>query len=97
MTNEQNQKTMKQCPRFSHCSAPKCPLDYYQDSRVKLSEDEKCGVAKSIRMRISKDTELPLKGLTQKEFMGKQQWEQKSDEEKSEFIEFARGNLEKSR
>ncbi|MFA5047985.1 MAG: hypothetical protein WC516_03015 [Patescibacteria group bacterium] len=84
---------MKRCPRFEHCSSPKCPLDYWQDDRIVLTGDEKCGVAKSIRMRIGKDTELPLKGLTKREFLGRQQWEQKSESERRKFVEFGQGIL----
>jgi hypothetical protein len=94
MTEEQNVVVMRQCPRFEHCSATKCPLDYWQGVRVKLAGDESCGVAKSIRMRIGKNTKLPLKGLTQREFTGQRHWDQKSDSEKSDFIEFGRGILE---
>jgi hypothetical protein len=97
MIQEQSLKIMEQCPRFSGCSVPICPLDYYQDLKVKEPGDDKCGVAKSIRIRIGKDTGLLYNGLTKKEFIGKQQWEQKTELEKNKFIAFGRENLERIR
>ena len=55
---------MKKCPRFIECSIPKCPLDFWADERVELSEDEVCpnwrfvGKIKSNRMKTKKITSL---------------------------------------
>ena len=62
---------MKKCPQFNSCNATFCPLDYYQKERVIEKDDTKCPQKKFIRYNIGKDTELPLKGLTKREWIGK--------------------------
>lgn len=42
ITEEENLKNMKRCPKFDVCSIPKCPLDYFMRERGELPEDEKC-------------------------------------------------------
>jgi hypothetical protein len=61
------------CPRFDHCSVQVCPLDADADRRIHLPGEPKCTCPKSIRVRLGKD--LPLKGLTQKEFSAQKYWE----------------------
>ena len=57
MTEDENLKNMRSCPRFDYCSVPKCSLDYWADLRVELAEDEVCpmwrfaGQIKSKRMK----------------------------------------------
>ena len=41
-TKKENLINMQRCPRFSECSIPKCPLDYWADERSELPEDKKC-------------------------------------------------------
>ena len=95
MTEEQNQKTMEQCPRFQRCNAPQCSLDYWQEDRVEEAEDDKCGVSKSIRVRIGKDTELPRGGLKKSEYNAKMRWEAKPEAEKQEIRKRMRARGEK--
>lgn len=55
-TEKENLINMQRCPRFSECSIPKCPLDYWANERSELPEDKKCvlykllGKNKSSRM-----------------------------------------------
>ena len=44
-------KIMEQCPRFDFCSAPKCPLDLWEDRRTELPGEDKCGLGKTYRLR----------------------------------------------
>ena len=67
---------MEQCPRWNYCSVPKCPLDPLIDKRVKLQGDPSCTLAKSIRTRIAKGSELPYQGMTKKEWSATQQFKQ---------------------
>lgn len=59
---------MEQCPKFNHCSAPKCPLDYYQDERTRLKGEPICKAKKETRFKIGKDSSLKFKGLTKSEY-----------------------------
>ena len=93
ITEEENVKIMQKCPRYKFCNAPKCPLDYFRDERVKLAGEDKCALPKSIRKRIGKGTALKYQGLTKKEYTGMKIWEAKSDEEKREIIEKGRIRL----
>ena len=97
ITEEENVKIMQKCPRFQFCNAPKCPLDYFQDDRIKLEGEEKCTSAKSTRIKIGKGTVLPHQGLTKKELAGTKIWEAKSDKEKREIIERGKERLMKFR
>ena len=97
ITEEENLKIMQKCPRYEFCNAPKCPLDYFIDERVKLADEEKCKLAKSIRKEIGKGTALKYQGLTRREWAGMKIWESKSDEEKKEIIEQGRKRFAKLR
>ena len=79
-------KIMQQCPRFLKCSVPICPLDLLQDERTKLPGEPSCTLAKSIRFRIGKNTDLPKKGLTQRELSGRLRWDALSESEKQRRI-----------
>ena len=95
MTNYENDKVMELCPRYQECSAPKCPLDFFQDERVKLEGEEKCSMAKSIRMRIAKGTKLKYQGMTKAEWTGKQNWDKKPEAEKQAIIKKGKETLKK--
>ena len=97
VTEEENYKIMRRCPRFKFCNAPKCPLDYFINDRVKLTGEDKCALPKSIRKRIGKGTELEYQGMTKREWIGKKIWEAKSDEAKREIIEKGKIRLAKLR
>lgn len=73
---------MEDCPRFSFCNANKCPLDVDVKLRNHIEGEEKCGVAKSIRMRIGKKHGLPKIGLTDTEYSRKMAWDNKPEKEK---------------
>lgn len=74
------------CPRFSRCSVNKCPLDsHYPDLELNLDDKEKrCGVAKSIRIRLHEEHNgnLKYKGMKQREYAGYIHWQSLSEEEK---------------
>ncbi len=93
MTEKENVENMKKCSRFDSCSVPFCPLDYWQDERVVLSDEPKCDMEKEVRYRIGKNTELPNKGLTKSEMAGKKNWESKTDKEKEAIIKRGKENL----
>lgn len=95
ITEEENTKIMKKCPRFQFCNAPICPLDYFQDERVELEGEEKCALAKSTRKRIGKGTILPHQGMTKREYAGMKIWEAKSDKEKKIIAERGKKQLAK--
>jgi len=42
ITQKENLKNMKRCPRFNFCNIPKCPLDFWMSKRIELPEDERC-------------------------------------------------------
>ena len=97
ITEEENYKVMQKCPRYKFCNAPKCPLDYFQDQRTKLEEEEKCELAKSIRRKIGDETALKYRGMTKREWAGMKIWNAKSDEAKREIIEKGKIRLAKLR
>ena len=73
---------MRQCPRFDRCSVPICPLDQQQDHRTRLPGESKCTLGKSARFRIGQNTDLPLQGLTKREWAARQRWNALSDAER---------------
>lgn len=87
MEETENTKIMKQCPRFHYCDVPICPLDYYQTSRVYSEGEPTCTMEKGARARIGKGTCLKYQGLTQREWTGKKNWENRSEEDKKSIIE----------
>lgn len=97
ITEEENLRVMERCPRFKFCNAPICPLDYFQEERVKLGGEDKCALSKSIRKRIGKETALKYQGMTRREWTGMKIWEAKSDEEKREIVEKGKNQLAKLR
>jgi hypothetical protein len=68
----------RSCPRFASCSVNHCPLDPQQDRRQPEASDtaKKCGLAKSIRVRIGREYPelLPLMGMTRREHAGQRVW-----------------------
>lgn len=81
---------MQECPSFNDCSAPKCPLDSDIDERSpRLPGEDKCKAHKPTRQRIARKYSelLPYKGLTKKEYTGRQIWDRKSPEEKKIIAE----------
>ncbi len=52
-----------------------------------LPEDDKCGLPKSRRMRIGKDTGLKYQGLFKKEWLRKQMWEETPEAEKKAMMD----------
>ena len=48
------ERPMSYCSRFDSCSAPKCPLDIFIESRIEVEGDPKCGVAKATRHKYCK-------------------------------------------
>jgi hypothetical protein len=62
------------CPRFSRCSVNKCPLDsHYPNREIHPDDREKrCGVRKSIRVRIHNEHNgnLKYKGMNKTEYAG---------------------------
>lgn len=88
MTNE---KITEQCPRFSSCSVNKCPLDSDINLRNELKGEEKCGMAKSIRLRIGKEFNLEKIGLTDREWSARKRYDNLSPEEKEKLVR--RGSL----
>jgi hypothetical protein len=78
-------EAMEMCPRFSKCSANKCPLDSDMDLRVELKGEEKCGMEKNVRLRIGRECGLPKLGLTNAEFSAHQKWQGRTEEEKNEI------------
>jgi hypothetical protein len=76
---------MTKCSKFKHCDANICPLDENISFRNKLEDEKKCDMAKSIRLRIGTEFNLPKLGLTDREFSSRQKWESKSEEEKAEI------------
>ncbi len=51
-------------------SAPICPLDELKDSRVRLTEDDKCKATKRVRIKIGVKHKLENLGLTNQEASG---------------------------
>ena len=64
----QEDKLIKLCPKFSICSAPKCPLDNEIDRKISYQEDPKCTLSRKRRLEIGMNSCLPYKGLTKQEY-----------------------------
>jgi len=74
MTEDNKEKIpMYECPRFSKCSAPICPLDPDWTERVYIEGEEKCTMQRSVRERLGGT--LPNKGLKYGEFTNSKYWE----------------------
>ena len=84
-------EAMENCPRFKFCSANRCPLDLDIDLRNELNGEEKCGMAKSIRLRIGKEFNLEKMGLTEREWSARKRYESMSAEDKEKLV--SRGSL----
>jgi len=81
----------KQCPRFNKCSVNCCPLDPDQDERPSMAGDPqtKCKLDRDTRWKIGKDSDLPRRGLTKREWGNKKAAETrwKKPEERKKAIE----------
>lgn len=86
-------RIMQECPRFSFCNVPKCPLDVDIDKRVEEKGDERCTMEKNVRVKIGKKYNLPLQGMTKQEFSSTKTWENLPEDKKKEIIERGRRNL----
>lgn len=75
-------RIMEECPRFSRCSVAICPLDLFADCGTRLPGEPKCTLAKSIRLRIGTETELPRQGLTRHEWAARRRWELLSESQR---------------
>ena len=75
-------RIMAKCPRFARCSVPICPLDLFADLRTRLPGEPRCTLAKSIRLRLGTETELPRQGLTKCEWAARQRWERLSESQR---------------
>lgn len=82
-----NDLPLYKCPRYSKCSVNNCPLHPVYPHILVCPEDKelKCGVAKSIRVRISAEFPGMLKmgGLTTREHAAKQKWDSLSPDEQA--------------
>jgi len=77
-------KIFEQCPRYLKCSVNNCPLsiDYPNLSVAPNDPEKKCGVAKTIRVRIGSQTTLKYGGLTRGEYNAKERWDALPETEK---------------
>ncbi len=91
---EQTEKTAssitRSCPRFNKCDVPICPLDLLQEKRTYLKGEPHCTLAKSIRIRLAAGTELPLQGMTKKEWSGAMSWRKQSEDQRESRIRHLR-------
>lgn len=84
-----NKSPESHCPRFDSCSINKCPLSKRYSELKNDSSDpskvqkEKC-TTKKIRIEIGTAFNLPMRGMTSREFNGAKMWENMSDSEKAE-------------
>lgn len=96
-------RIMRECPRFVRCSVPICPLDLLQDERDHIKGEPACTLSKARRYAIGKDTDLPLQGLTKREWAGRSRWDKLSEDERQsqiarlgQFSSICPGNLKVS-
>ena len=87
----------RKCSRFQRCSVNNCPLspgypDHYTDSN---DYEQKCTIAKSIRVRIGSQHLDVLKfgGLTRREFAGRKAWENLTDKQRAATTERGKKNI----
>jgi hypothetical protein len=86
---------MEECPRFTSCSVNRCPLDIDIRLRNELTGEERCTMAKTIRVRIGKKHNLPKLGMTNPEFAGYTNYQKLTPEEKEKMAERGRLTLKK--
>lgn len=84
---KKNDLPFYKCPRYAKCSVNNCPLRPVYPHMLVCPEDkeQKCGVAKSIRVKISAEFPGMLKmgGLTTREYAARQKWESLSPDEQA--------------
>ena len=71
------------CPRYSSCSVPKCPLDHGIDKRDRLPGEPDCPLSKAKRYKLGEG--LPNHGLTKRELAARLNWERKSGKDRIEM------------
>ena len=91
------------CPRFEKCSANRCPFDPDIEGKKTLRGEEKCGLAKSRRMRLwenlpeDRKTLLPYQGRFKAEFSARKRWQDLPEEEKAKrtarLVKFKKGGF----
>lgn len=59
-SEKENRLNMARCPRFSSCSIPRCPLDYWMSERTELPGDQRCALLKLLGKSKSKRMERYL-------------------------------------
>jgi len=87
MASNKNPKSApEECPRWDSCCSNNCPL---APGRYKTDPSDpmtKCGVAKSIRLRIGTKWKLPNQGLKSRELSARKRWDELPEEVKAERI-----------
>lgn len=91
---------MFSCPKFHTCSAPICPLDpglSKRDGTIDGSatggvKEKKCKLGKAKRMELG--TDLPWRGLWQRELASIEKWEKKTEVERSAQMLLGEKNLD---
>ena len=74
---------MRQCPKFSRCSAPICPLDPGMPKRGEaLPGEPLCTLPKAKRLELGQS--LPWRGLWPRELAGLKQWESSTEAQRTE-------------
>ena len=83
------------CPKWDRCSVNSCPLDSEQDEHESRPDDPqtKCKAGRSERYKIGKETELPRRGLTKKEWAALQRELKVPPEKRKARMEKMRGHL----
>ena len=77
---------MRECPRFSGCSAPLCPLDALQDYRDTWPNEPVCKLPKSTRVRLAEGSDLERGGMTKREWAASNTWNSQNAVEKTRRI-----------
>lgn len=84
----------QECPRFSRCDVNICPLDPAYPRQAKLAGEKSCPQARAVRYRIGRRyPELRYRGLTPREWAGKQRWEGLPEEQKEQIRRRSRERL----
>lgn len=84
----------RECPSYSRCNAPLCPLDEDMRKRWALEGEEECRATRRVRLEIAaRYPNLPTGGLTDKEIardkrraLAKARWEALSEEERAKRL-----------
>jgi hypothetical protein len=87
----------KQCPRWSRCSVNNCPLDAHMTHPD--DKERKCPMEKGVRVRIAAKYpgELPMHGMTTREWAGKAAFDSKPLAVRLAMIEKGKASLARLR